>query len=126
MSADSPLPSHALVPHPASPPSPVREIRVRVERDGSCLLLDYLLTGEIGDCCCPRHAIQAPRTSCGGTPASRRSWVARRVPNTSSTTSRPRRHGRPTTSARTELTCARTGSGLRRSLESKPASTLSG
>src|SRR3954470_11479759 len=53
MSADSPLPSHALVPHPASPPSPVREIRVRVERDGSCLLLDYLLTGEIGELLLP-------------------------------------------------------------------------
>ena len=60
MAADPSLPSHRLVPHPASPPSPVREIRVRAGRDGDYLLLDYLLTGELGELLLPEPRAPQP------------------------------------------------------------------
>ncbi len=48
------------MPHPASPPSPVGEIRVRAGRDGGYLLLDYLLTGELGEILLPEPRSPQP------------------------------------------------------------------
>jgi hypothetical protein len=47
MSASS-QPRHALFPHPASPPSPVREIGFSAGRDGSYLEFSFRLAGDLG------------------------------------------------------------------------------
>jgi hypothetical protein len=60
MAADASLPSHSLVPHPASPTSPVREIRVRAGREGSYLVLDYWLTGELDELLLPEPRAPGP------------------------------------------------------------------
>ena len=48
MSAPPAIPRHRLTPHPASPPSPTREIDVCVVRDGSYLRFTFRLTGDLG------------------------------------------------------------------------------
>lgn len=47
MSRPPHLSSHALAPHPISPPSPVRELNVSVERDGSLLKVEFHLAGKV-------------------------------------------------------------------------------
>jgi len=48
MSAPSNIPRRKLVPHPASPRSPVQEIMVGATRHEDSLLLNYRVVGELG------------------------------------------------------------------------------
>ena len=46
-----------LSPHPASPPGPVRGIRVSVRREGEALLLQYRLEGDLDSVLLPQQAM---------------------------------------------------------------------
>lgn len=47
----------SLSPHPASPPGPVREIRVSARREGEALLLQYRLEGGLDSVLLPQQAM---------------------------------------------------------------------
>src|SRR5262245_12928132 len=48
---------HPLLPHPASPAGPARELRVSVRRDADTLLLQYRLEGDLDSVLLPQQVM---------------------------------------------------------------------